>query len=111
MRGRTRGSRFSATNTSSRWRRIAFYADATRSIEYGALAGFFAKGARPAGELADYFGSFDLIVSYLFDPDGIFAAQPAPLRQSARSSSDRRRSRTDEHAALQLARPLRTTRA
>ena len=33
---------------------------------------FFAKDAALPAELTDYFGSFDLIVSYLFDPDGIF---------------------------------------
>src|SRR6186713_3023443 len=50
------------------------YADATRSIEYGPLASFFAKGADLPTELAEYFASFDLIVSYLFDPDQVFAA-------------------------------------
>ena len=49
-----------------------FYADAIRSIEYGPLASFFAKGSALPEELVDYFRSFDLIVSYLFDPDGIF---------------------------------------
>jgi heptosyltransferase-2 len=45
-----------------------FYAEATRSIEYSALAGFFAKGGQLDAELARYFESFDLVVSYLFDP-------------------------------------------
>src|SRR3954467_7611974 len=49
-----------------------FYAQAVRSIEYGPLSGFFAKGSELNPELRDYFGGFDLIVSYLFDPDGIF---------------------------------------
>jgi heptosyltransferase-2 len=49
-----------------------FYADAIRSIEYGPLARFFAKGSVLPPELNEYFGSFDLIVSYLFDPDRIF---------------------------------------
>jgi len=43
-------------------------------IEAGALAGFFARGGRLAPELMDYFSEFDVIVSYLYDPDGIFRA-------------------------------------
>jgi heptosyltransferase III len=46
--------------------------DQARSIEAGALAGFFARGGKLAPELADYFSDFDLILSYLYDPDGIF---------------------------------------
>lgn len=51
-----------------------FYADAIRSIESAQLAGFFARNSALAPEWAAYFGSFDLVLSYLFDPDGIFAA-------------------------------------
>jgi heptosyltransferase III len=43
-----------------------------QSIEAGSLAGFFARGGRLADGLADYFSEFDLILSYLYDPDGIF---------------------------------------
>ena len=43
-----------------------------RSIEAGPLAGFFARGGQLAEDLADYFSEFDLILSYLYDPDGIF---------------------------------------
>ena len=46
-----------------------FYARAVRSIEYGPLARFFARNSELPPELANYFASFDLIVSYLFDPD------------------------------------------
>src|SRR5215216_560067 len=49
-----------------------FYAQAVRSIEYGPLSGFFAKNSELPAELADYFASFDLIISYLYDPDRIF---------------------------------------
>jgi heptosyltransferase III len=49
-----------------------FYADAVRSIEYAALSRFFARGAELPSELRDYFAGFDLILSYLYDPDGIF---------------------------------------
>jgi len=43
-----------------------------QSIEAGALAGFFARGGELVENLADYFSEFDVILSYLFDPDGIF---------------------------------------
>lgn len=49
-----------------------FYADAVRSIEYAALSRFFARRAELPSELRDYFAGFDLILSYLYDPDGIF---------------------------------------
>jgi heptosyltransferase III len=49
-----------------------FYAQAVRSIEYGPLSSFFANNSELSAELANYFASFDLIVSYLFDPDRIF---------------------------------------
>src|SRR5262249_49564395 len=49
-----------------------FYAQAVRSIEYGSLARFFARNSELPAELALYFASFDLIVSYLYDPDRIF---------------------------------------
>ncbi|HSH38414.1 MAG TPA: hypothetical protein VK993_06485, partial [Chthoniobacterales bacterium] len=82
-----------------------FYARATRSIEYAPLAGFFAKGRELDAELSRYFGSFDLVVSYLFDPDGIFQRNiercgvemfiTGPPKIAA-----------NEHAAIRLARPL-----
>src|SRR5438105_6763215 len=43
-----------------------------RSIEARPLAGFFARNGQLAEELTDYFSEFDLIVSYLYDPDRIF---------------------------------------
>src|SRR5262245_20507452 len=46
--------------------------DRAASIEARALAGFFARGGELAEDLADYFSEFDLIISYLYDPDGIF---------------------------------------
>ena len=43
-----------------------------RPIEARALAGFFARNGALAEKMRDYFSEFDLIVSYLYDPDGIF---------------------------------------
>jgi heptosyltransferase-2 len=82
-----------------------FYADASRSIEYAALASFFARNADLPPDLADYFRSFDLVVSYLFDPDAIFASNLArcgvDLFLACSPKID-----GHEHAAVQLARPL-----
>ncbi len=49
------------------------YADATRSIEARPMAGFFIPHAVLDPSLMEYFGSFTLVISYLFDPDEIFA--------------------------------------
>lgn len=46
--------------------------DQASSIEARAMAGFFARNGQLAEELADYFSEFDLILSYLYDPDEIF---------------------------------------
>jgi heptosyltransferase-2 len=82
-----------------------FYADATRSIESGPLASFCAKGAALPTELAGYFHGFDLIVSYLFDPDGIFETNLKRCRIRSFVAGPAKLS-GGEHAALQLARPL-----
>ena len=81
------------------------YANATRSIEYGRLASFFNRDGELAPELVEYFGSFQQVISYLFDPDDIFAnnLKRAGVRNLIVGSpkiTDR------EHAARQLARPL-----
>jgi len=82
-----------------------FYADAIRSIEYGPLAKFFARDAALPAELTEYFSSFDLIVSYLFDPDGIFQSN---LKRCGIKMfiAGPPKMNGHEHAALQLARPL-----
>jgi heptosyltransferase-2 len=82
-----------------------FYADAVRSIESGTLARFFARNPELPTELRGYFGGFDLIVSYLYDPDGIFADSVGRCGKArfvvGPSTPDQ-----NSHAALQLARPL-----
>lgn len=45
---------------------------AVKSIEAGPLAGFFARNGNLDSQLCDYFAGFNIIVSYLFDPDKIF---------------------------------------
>lgn len=46
--------------------------DKAHPIEARPLAGFFARQGALAEEWVDYFSEFDLIVSYLYDPDEIF---------------------------------------
>jgi len=43
-----------------------------QSIEARPMAGFFARNGELAKGLKDYFSEFDLIISFLYDPDGIF---------------------------------------
>jgi len=47
--------------------------DAVRPIDQPGLAGFYASGGTLDQDWCDYFSEFDLTISYLFDPDGIFA--------------------------------------
>jgi heptosyltransferase III len=46
--------------------------DRVQPIEARGLAGFFARGGALEPGLMDYFSEFDLVVSYLYDPDDIF---------------------------------------
>jgi heptosyltransferase-3 len=46
--------------------------DRVQSIEARALAGFFARHGALSDDLVDYFSEFDIILSYLYDPDEIF---------------------------------------
>ena len=47
-------------------------ASEVRSIEARALAGFFARKGELDQALSEWFGGFNIIVSYLYDPDEIF---------------------------------------
>lgn len=82
-----------------------FYADSTRSIEYARLARFFVPGAELDPELIEYFGAFQQIISYIYDPDGLF---DLGLRRAGAKNILHANSRLDDsdHAARQLARPL-----
>ena len=82
------------------------YADGVRSIEYAAMAAFFNPKAALDPELADYFGGFQQIVSYLYDPDGFFSGN---LRRCGVKNLIEASPKIDpegEHASRQLARPL-----
>ncbi|HEY5742651.1 MAG TPA: glycosyltransferase family 9 protein [Terrimicrobiaceae bacterium] len=82
-----------------------YYAHATRSIESGALAGFFNPKGSLDSALCEYFAGFEQIVSYLYDPDGLFEGglRRAGVRSFLSASP---KISEGEHAARQLARPL-----
>jgi heptosyltransferase-2 len=81
-----------------------FYANRVRSMDYGPLAGFFARNGTLDAELSAYFAGFQQVVSYLFDPDGIFESN---LRKAGvRNYLPAFRRPVREHAAFEWARPL-----
>lgn len=84
-----------------------YYAHATRSIEYAALAGFFVPNSKLAPDLVEYFASFHQIVSYIYDPDGVFEAniERCGVKNFVHVSP---KLDDSEHAASQLARPLQS---
>jgi heptosyltransferase-2 len=84
-----------------------FYADATRSIEYSAMSGFFVPRSELAPDLSEYFASFQQVVSYLFDPDRFFETN---VRRAGVKNFLAAYAKIDdsEHAAKQLARPLQS---
>jgi heptosyltransferase-3 len=82
-----------------------FYANASRSIEYGPLAGFFGRNSPLDEELSAFFQSFDQIVSYLFDPDELFAnnLKRIGIKDFLRGPG---KIHDGNHATMQLAEPL-----
>ncbi len=82
-----------------------FYAQRVRSIESALLSRFFAKDADLPPELAKHFAEFDLIMSYLYDPDSIFEDN---LQRSGARKIARGPDKIDyrSHAARQLAQPI-----
>lgn len=82
-----------------------FYADATRSIDYAPLAGFFNPKSELDPELCGYFAGFQQVISYIYDPDGLFESG---LRRAGVKNLITASPKVAEgaHAARQLARPL-----
>jgi heptosyltransferase-3 len=83
-----------------------FYAQAVRSIEYGPLSSFFARNSELPAELADYFANFDLVISYLYDPDRIFENNLRRCGVEDLLCGPAKVVEKDGHAARQLARPI-----
>jgi heptosyltransferase-2 len=83
-----------------------FYAQAVRSIEYAPLSSFFARNSELAAELANYFASFDLTISYLYDPDRIFENNLRRCGVENLLCGPARIVQTADHAARQLGQPM-----
>lgn len=98
---------------------FAGLADAAKAIEAPALAGFFAAEGTLDEDWMEYFGRFDVVLSYLYDPDGIFQNNVRRcLRANPKSDADAKTltfiqgpHRPDEggeiHAAEVLLEPLK----
>jgi heptosyltransferase-3 len=85
---------------------VSGHADAVRSIEYGPMAGFFIPGSTLPPDLVDYFSSFHLVISYLYDPDGYFRGNLEKAGVKTLIEAIHKVDETGDHAARQLARPL-----
>jgi len=87
---------------------VSGLADSVRSIERAALALFFSPKSELDKEMCDYLSSFDVVVSYLFDPDQIF--QNNLIRAGVKTlfcgPFRMDESEPHQHAAHQLAKPL-----
>ncbi|MGH8047925.1 MAG: glycosyltransferase family 9 protein [Chthoniobacterales bacterium] len=81
------------------------YADASRSIEYAPLAGFFNPKSDLDPELVAHFAGFHQVISYLYDPDEFFAGNLRRAGVKNLITGDPRIA-DHAHAAVQLAEPL-----
>jgi ADP-heptose:LPS heptosyltransferase len=81
-------------------------AQTTRSISDPRLALLFAKNATLDPALVEYFTRFNLIVSYLFDPDGHFRASMERIGVKTLIECSHRVQPDQGHASRQLAKPL-----
>jgi ADP-heptose:LPS heptosyltransferase len=78
-----------------------------RAIESRALTGFFAREGTWTKEAAEYFAGFELIISYLHDPEGIFQSNVSRCTGARFMAGPHRPDEAlKEHAAVTLLRPL-----
>lgn len=81
--------------------------DGVRSIEARGLAGFFARNGPLDPSLQQYFASFAIIISYLYDPDHIFQENVARSSKAQFIAGPHRPDdRAGLHAAEVLLKPL-----
>lgn len=81
-----------------------FYFEAVRSVDFGPLAGFYAKNGTLDPALVEYFSGFQQVVSYLYDPDGIF--EENVRKAGAKNYLPAYRKVQSRHAAREWAHPL-----
>jgi heptosyltransferase-3 len=86
---------------------LAGSANEVRSIEARALAGFFARRGELDASLGEWFGGFNIIVSYLYDPDGIFQENVARVSKAQFIAGPHRPDETQSlHATEVFLKPL-----
>ena len=81
-------------------------ADAVRSLEHRTMAPLFAKNAPIDEALADHLRSFNLVVSFLYDPDGLFRASLERVGVKTLIECSPRVQPDGPHASRQLAQGL-----
>lgn len=81
-------------------------AHSVRSLEHRSMALLFAKGASLDPALVSYLQSFNMVISYLFDPDGILRGQMVSAGVKTYIECPHQVQPGRGHAAEQLARPL-----
>ena len=92
--------------------RLAGLADQVQAIEAQPLAGFFVPNGPLAPDWRTYFAQFDVIVSYLYDPDHIFRDNVLRCRQvdgertTFIQGPHRLEEQPDQHATQTLLAPL-----
>jgi len=86
--------------------RTAGLADAVRSLDHRTMAPLFAKNASIDEALAEHLRSFNLVVSFLYDPDGLFRATLERIGVKTLIECSPRVQNDGEHASRQLAKGL-----
>jgi len=76
--------------------------DAVHAIEARGLAGFFARGGALDDAIAAYLAGFDLVLSYLFDPDAIFRTNVAACTEAQIIQCPHRPAEADSVHATQV---------
>ncbi len=86
--------------------KAAGLADSVRSLEHRTMAPLFAKNAPIDEALAEHLRSFNLVVSFLYDPDGLFRASLERVGVKTLIECSPRVQVEGGHASRQLARGL-----
>lgn len=86
--------------------RTAGLADSIRSLEHRTMAPLFAKTAPIDEALAEHLRSFNLVVSFLYDPDGLFRASMERVGVKTLIECSPRVQPEGPHASRQLAKGL-----
>lgn len=81
--------------------------DRVQPIEARPLASFFARNGELSEDLRDYFSEFNVIISYLYDPDEIFQANVARCAHGQFLTGPHRPDETEQiHATRVYLKPL-----